>query len=208
MGCIAYNLITGATPFSQPTEWLTLECITKRFEQNAPIDYPESVNEDAKDMIERLLASTPSERLGAGSSDSQYSMAILKAHPFFQSEEIVWGELVNKGPPYIPDSSTFPSTRNSDMHDGAHDEWLLEGEATIIDSESYGKRRSYNANEDDEEKRTVSDTQWNIFFEPNEQLVFTGLVWKRKVNIIIECHFQYMCHLLFIFRDYFQKVVS
>lgn len=181
LGCILYNMLTGSTPFRCASEFLTFQAIIGHCEENTPIDFPDTVDEMTKDLINKLLMADPSQRLGGGGdADRSNNMQSLKNHEYFA--ETGWSDLVHVQPLWIPDPSTFPSTNSADMHDGAHDEWFLEGEATIIDASDV-KRRSLIAeqNKRNSSEDTQNKSKWQSFFEQDEQLVFTGVIWKRKV---------------------------
>ena len=62
LGCILYQLLTGETPFSGGSAYLT-------FLKTQEGDYrvPDFVSDDARDLIARLLEKDPTKRLDAGS---------------------------------------------------------------------------------------------------------------------------------------------
>lgn len=101
IGCILYEFITGVPPFSgdSPQEIfqniLTGEIVWP--------DVPEDMSENAKDLITKLLASDPHERLGAN------GMEEVKKHPFFDGLE--WDKLFEvKVPPFVPTESSPDDT--------------------------------------------------------------------------------------------------
>ncbi|CAL1706788.1 unnamed protein product [Somion occarium] len=96
LGCIIYRMIAGQFPFQGLSEYLTLEKI-KILEYT----FPEGFDEQAKDLVQKLLVRDPTQRLGAGEPDSPNSMKALRSHPFFNT--INWSTLwTGKAPPLEP----------------------------------------------------------------------------------------------------------
>nr|VWO98149.1 Acetolactate synthase small subunit [Ganoderma boninense] len=60
-------------------------------------DFPEGFDEQAQDLVRRLLVREPDQRLGAGSTGSPYDMRALRSHSFFAS--INWSTLWSDPPP-------------------------------------------------------------------------------------------------------------
>ena len=92
LGCIIYELLTGAPPFHRDT-------ITEIFTQILKCEYDitelQGNSKEVKDLIKKLLSSDPSKRLGASSIDE------IKNHPWFS--DINWKNLQNAKPPFIPE---------------------------------------------------------------------------------------------------------
>ncbi|KAF9451291.1 kinase-like protein [Macrolepiota fuliginosa MF-IS2] len=86
LGCIIYQLIAGRFAFQGLSDFLTWQKIKK-------LDYsfPEGFDNEAKDLIQKLLVREPTERLGVGSPGSENDIKALKSHPFFKS--INWDKL-------------------------------------------------------------------------------------------------------------------
>jgi len=101
LGCILYQLIAGSPPFKSKTEYLTFESILNR-----KLIFPPDFDEDAKDLVDKLIVMNPEDRLGAGPIGSGNDMNTLKAHPFFKN--INFAELKNQEPPI--DWSNFKSS--------------------------------------------------------------------------------------------------
>jgi len=132
------------------------------------------VDDVAIDVIQRLLKSAPSERLGAG-LDPHNGYSTLKMHPFFAS--LSWGFLRENLPPFIPETKTDTEV----WQDGSFDDWLMDGEATPILPESGYKFTHVNTGpltEDGEDLGRAGT--WEEFLQPGETQIFTGIVWKRK----------------------------
>jgi len=174
VGCIVYQMLTGASPFRAETEYLTFEIIMNHCKGSSPLKYPPVIDGPARDLIVSLLRPVDSDRLGAGSDEQLNGYGALRAHTFFCGIE--WGRLENLTAPYIPDKSTFPVSDN--MRDGSTNEWLLEGEATPIMDKA---RFSTIASSRTDEKRTKS--VFNKFLQEREQTEFDSTVYKRVVSI-------------------------
>ncbi|KAI0044332.1 kinase-like protein [Auriscalpium vulgare] len=86
IGCVIYQMIAGRFAFQGLSEYLTWQKI-KQLEYT----FPEGFDEQAKDLIRRLLVRDPLERLGAGPPGSTNDMASLRAHPFLHP--INWSTL-------------------------------------------------------------------------------------------------------------------
>ena len=82
LGCILYQMITGRFAFHGLSEYLTWQKVKA-------LDYtfPDGFDEQAKDLVEKLLVKSPTERLGAGEPGASNDIKGLKAHPFFASIE-------------------------------------------------------------------------------------------------------------------------
>ncbi|KAG1742156.1 kinase-like domain-containing protein [Suillus lakei] len=87
LGCIIYQMISGRFAFQGLSEYLTWQKI-----KSLDYTFPEGFDEDAKDLVQRLLIRDPAQRLGAGGPDSAHSYAALRAHPFYASVswETLW----------------------------------------------------------------------------------------------------------------------
>ncbi|KAJ3572382.1 hypothetical protein NP233_g3109 [Leucocoprinus birnbaumii] len=92
LGCIIYQLIAGRFAFQGLSDFLTWQKIKK-----LEYSFPDAFDEEAKDLIQRLLVREPTERLGVGSPGSENDMDALKGHPFFKS--INWDKLWTDPPP-------------------------------------------------------------------------------------------------------------
>lgn len=106
-GCIIYQLVAGVPPFNGPTEYLIFQKIL-----SGEFDFPEGFDEQAKDLISKLLRFNPKERLGSEElNETRYHS--IRSHPFF--EGIKWKDLYQQTPPEmkLPENSqeeefTFP----------------------------------------------------------------------------------------------------
>lgn len=169
-GCIVYQMLCGLSPFQADTEYLMFQAINSHLDGSQPIKYPPCVTEAAHDLVEAMLKEDPSQRLGSSTDDPALSYEALKNHLFF--EGIDWSNLSHVTPPFIPNPSDMPDASN--MKDGALDDWILEGEATMLEME------------DDIElepqilTKSMRANKWSAFLTPGENLIFNALTWKRK----------------------------
>ncbi|KAK7035252.1 serine/threonine protein kinase [Paramarasmius palmivorus] len=93
LGCILYQMLAGRFVFSGLSEFLTLQKIKKM-----EYSFPESFDEQAKDLVEKLLVRDPTQRLGAGAPGEPNDMSALRSHPFFLGVE--WDTLwIDPAPP-------------------------------------------------------------------------------------------------------------
>ncbi|CAH0517868.1 unnamed protein product [Peronospora belbahrii] len=74
-GCIVYQLLTGETPFSGGSAYLTLLRV-----QAGSYDVPKYLSPDARDLIKKLLQKDPTKRFGGTKANA---MSAVKVHPFF-----------------------------------------------------------------------------------------------------------------------------
>ncbi|KAF9814584.1 hypothetical protein IEO21_05042 [Rhodonia placenta] len=96
LGCIIYQMIAGRFAFQGLSEYLTWQKI-----KQLDYSFPEGFDEQAKDLVQKLLVRDPAQRLGAGPPGSGFDMQALRAHPFFGS--INWATLwTDPVPPLEP----------------------------------------------------------------------------------------------------------
>jgi len=165
LGCILYQMLTGTTPFRAETEYLIFERIKGHSDGSQPVEFPSSFPAAGSSLVVELLHAEGDQRLGAGDDANGNGYGALKGHIFFESTP--WGHLVESTPPHIPDPSKFPNPEF--LHDGVDDDWMFDGEATIIVNEA--ARPS---------ELQSPKTKWTPFLRQGENQVFTGLTLKRK----------------------------
>ncbi|CAI2367461.1 unnamed protein product [Moneuplotes crassus] len=95
-GCIVYEMLEGLPPFYSQNRDQMFKNIC-----NHEADFPEDMNPQAQDLIERLIEKDPFDRIGSSEEDAQEVMN----HPWFST--IDWEKLEKKEikPPYYPDTS-------------------------------------------------------------------------------------------------------
>jgi serine/threonine protein kinase len=94
LGCLIYEMLTGKLPFPiKRDSKISFDLYQKK------IQFPRYMNEDARDLITKMLILDPKKRLGYGKDD----VVKIKNHPFF--EEINWDDIWNRRiiPPFEPD---------------------------------------------------------------------------------------------------------
>ena len=83
LGWIIYQCLTGVPPFRGENEAGVFEAI---FE--GKLFFPPDMDENAMDLIQKLLVIDPRKRLGAGSKKEKLSMKDLKKHSFFKGKKL------------------------------------------------------------------------------------------------------------------------
>lgn len=94
LGCILYLFFHGSTPFKDKTNKLIFNRI-----ENIEYILNEDLNDDIKDLINKLLKKNPEDRIGYGSKENNLDYYSLKNHNFFKG--IDWDNLSKINPPNI-----------------------------------------------------------------------------------------------------------
>ena len=81
-GLILYKMITGKSLFGNIKEYVLYDII-----KNGKFEIKEDFDEEAKDLILKLLNLDPEKRLGAGPKGAWNSFENLKDHPFFKNKK-------------------------------------------------------------------------------------------------------------------------
>ncbi|KAF8455644.1 hypothetical protein BGX38DRAFT_138075 [Terfezia claveryi] len=96
LGCILFEFLFGYPPFHAETPEQVFENILAR-----RIDWPPDEDEDepyctpkAKDLMNRLMCTDPSQRLGANGAEE------IKKHPWFS--DLNWDKLLEEEPSFVP----------------------------------------------------------------------------------------------------------
>lgn len=90
-------MLAGVPPFRAGSEYLIFQKITA-----CDYSFPENFDEEAKDLVTRLLRFDPKERLGSSDSNELRYFSIRK-HSFF--EGIKWDKIRTTEPPDLPKST-------------------------------------------------------------------------------------------------------
>ena len=85
LGCVIYEMLVGISPFYNKNVRETYHAIA-----HEPVKFPESVSAVATDLIFKLLAKNPEERLGHGPNDAEE----IKCHRFFKGVD--WQDVYDK----------------------------------------------------------------------------------------------------------------
>ncbi|KAL6933761.1 probable Serine/threonine-protein kinase YPK1 [Hanseniaspora guilliermondii] len=103
LGVLLYEMLTGLPPYYDND----VPKMYKKILQD-PLRFPDGFDEDAKDLLIKLLNRDPAKRLGANGSSE------IKKHPFFS--QLSWKRLILKGyiPPYKPSVEGNLDTSNFD----------------------------------------------------------------------------------------------
>ena len=93
LGCVMYEMLTGKLPF--PIKKGTK--LSRRIYQQQ-VDFPKKIDNNAKDLMQKLLIVDPNARLGSGPEGGEK----IKNHPFFKG--INWKNVQDRKikPPFIP----------------------------------------------------------------------------------------------------------
>ncbi|EGN99799.1 hypothetical protein SERLA73DRAFT_72588 [Serpula lacrymans var. lacrymans S7.3] len=86
LGCIIYQMIAGRFAFQGLSEYYTWQKI-----KQLDYSFPDGFDEEAKDIVQKLLVRDPSARLGVGAPGSVNDRQALRSHPFFAT--INWSTL-------------------------------------------------------------------------------------------------------------------
>jgi ribosomal protein S6 kinase alpha-5 len=97
LGVLLYELLTGASPFTVEGEDNSQSKVSKRILQSEPY-YPKSFSVSVKDLLKRLLAKDPKQRLGCGIKGADE----IRQHVWFRGLD--WDLLKGKKlpPPFVP----------------------------------------------------------------------------------------------------------
>ena len=154
-------MIAGRFAFHGLSEYLTWQKVKA-------LDYtcPDGFDEQAKDLVQKLLVKSPAERLGAGEPGSSKDIKALKAHPFFAP--IDWASLWTTTAPTLESGLVKKEPKPANNHWGeveydwdhvvsfprSHDEipWAGEADGEELDqtTEHDGSNSSVAVEEDTE----------------------------------------------------------
>jgi serine/threonine protein kinase len=98
LGVLLYEMLIGEPPFVHSERTRLFEMIV-----TGTVNYPRPVSPAARALINALLVTNPSERLG----NMQYGVDAIKNHPFFAS--IDWNIVAQRGltPPLRPQATQY-----------------------------------------------------------------------------------------------------
>lgn len=97
LGVILYEFLCGVSPFNGSSVQETFQNILQR-----NISWPEDMSPEARDLIDKLLALDPRQRLGFNGAEE------IKSHPFFKS--INWKTILTQEPYFKPKIENLQDT--------------------------------------------------------------------------------------------------
>ncbi|KAM0946305.1 putative protein kinase AGC-PDK1 family [Dioscorea sansibarensis] len=183
LGCTIYQMLSGSSPFKDASEWLIFQRIIAR-----DLKFPEYFSRDTRDLIDKLLDTDPSKRLGVGPG----GYSALKAHPFFKGVD--WKNLrATSAPKPAFESKTSYEDDNDEStwnltHTGGapvHQPALSDGNGGATSSSDTQSHLSRLASIDS------FDSKWQEFLEPGEAIIMISKVKKiqkltnKKVQLIL-----------------------
>ncbi|KAJ9553780.1 hypothetical protein OSB04_017825 [Centaurea solstitialis] len=182
LGCTLFQMLSGASPFKDASEWLIFQRIIAR-----DVKFPDYFSDDARDLIDKLLDMDPVKRPGAGRD----GYASLKNHSFFRG--IDWSGIRSQSPPRLalekghtghssggddtPDSSWNPTH----IGDGTGTGNTISDVTSSSDAGHITKLASIDS----------FDSRWQQFLEPGESILMISMVKKlqklssKKVQLIL-----------------------
>jgi serine/threonine protein kinase len=129
VGVLTYELLTGVSPFSHDRASDTEDKVFYRILETNPT-IPDHLSHDASDLISKLLAKNPEERLGGGKDNADE----LKRHPFFKGMN--WSDLVKK-------EIRAPFTPSLENELGVRTEVAYDDSSTVVPPDSNQIFRGY-----------------------------------------------------------------
>ncbi|XP_076802562.1 3-phosphoinositide-dependent protein kinase 1-like isoform X2 [Clavelina lepadiformis] len=172
LGCIIYQMMVGSTPFYDPNEYHIFHKIIE-------CDYqvPSAMDNDAKDLISKLLVVDSNKRLGSKNLGGFHA---LKGHPFFAN--INWKNLPNEMPPAMKScvSQTLQSNEEIEGNIFSHDN-LNEKLPSSAPDDDEGFGLSMNMPKEEKQKflSTQKTSIWNHFAK-GSLIIKQGELHKKR----------------------------
>ncbi|VDL95473.1 unnamed protein product [Schistocephalus solidus] len=168
-GCVIYQMLSGRPPFRPDKHGHEFDV----FQKVLALDYafPERFDNEAKDIVQRLLVASPPDRLGSPSSGGP---SAVRSHPFFGGVE--WDGLIHKQPPTL-----IPNLEPLE-----YDDWdkvpagYTEGQRYLLSQEL--KLATSQVTEIDRAELLKKQANENIFhrFVRGRLIVKQGVLYKRR----------------------------
>ncbi|CRL04421.1 CLUMA_CG017507, isoform A [Clunio marinus] len=189
-GCIIYQMISGVPPFRGASDYLIFQKI-----KNLDFKFSDDFEEQAKDLITKLLRIRPKERLGANDSD-EIRYHSIRSHPFF--EGIVWNDIYKQKPPEIkiPPNINDDDLQQSDFEFSDEIEpGLGQRQLRRILQMEFGSAKISSAKEQNSTPPPSSTSllqklleeqkqlEWSAFVESDELILRYGFIMKRKKGL-------------------------
>ncbi|KAK0278074.1 rim15, signal transduction response regulator [Friedmanniomyces endolithicus] len=113
IGCIMFEFLYGRPPFNADTPEKVFQNILARDIHWSADEEETSVSEEAKDLMDKLMALDPKERLGSNRVDAYANGGEeIKAHPWFS--DINWGTIREDDASFVPMSENPEDTEYFD----------------------------------------------------------------------------------------------
>jgi serine/threonine protein kinase len=110
-GCVVFQMIAGAPPFKETTDYLTMKKI-----QEGKYQFPEGFDPMVRKMVEACLVVDPTIRITSGQ---------LKEHSFFES--IDWETIWKETPPPLASGLKPPERNDEDVNIHLNLTWTMDG---------------------------------------------------------------------------------
>jgi 3-phosphoinositide dependent protein kinase-1 len=161
LGCMIYLMTVGQFPFIDMNEYLIFQKI-----KAASVKYPEDMDSEIKDIIQKLLVKGPNDRLGAGEKESGNGYDALKGHPLFKN--IDFSTLNEQKPPVIEIASPHKK-KSQDI------------QSTGNSNVGIGMQNNRKVNSEDLTKPSPAKTGQAFNFQMENQVkpIISGLVLKK-----------------------------
>eukprot|EP00041_Stephanoeca_diplocostata_P008829 m.132367 g.132367 ORF g.132367 m.132367 type:complete len:588 (+) comp17497_c0_seq1:199-1962(+) len=176
LGCIIYQLLAGGFPFRGGNEYQT-------FKKISALDYdmPTAFPEKGKAIVQNLLVLDPNERIG---SEKRGGIPIMKEDPFWEGLPAPWEQLHLSEPPQL--DAYLPAM--DDTEEGVHGRDIVDVDIDELLAEAYAQSRtntvSITKRKQEEKEQMLAEQEknspWHGFCNPNELILKTGLVDKRR----------------------------
>ncbi|KAF1880184.1 hypothetical protein Lal_00022313 [Lupinus albus] len=185
LGCTLYQMLSGTSPFKDASEWLIFQRIIAR-----DIRFPDYLSDEARDLIDRLLDTDPSRRLGAGAGGYD----ALKRHPFFKGVD--WDNLRAQTPPKLALEPGTPSPEREDGHESSWnpshigDSYARQLDGATSSSEETGHITRL-ASIDSFDSKWYAQVFLQQFLDPGESILMISTVKKfrkltsKKVQLLL-----------------------
>eukprot|EP00040_Diaphanoeca_grandis_P032315 m.195597 g.195597 ORF g.195597 m.195597 type:complete len:483 (+) comp32574_c3_seq5:118-1566(+) len=177
LGCIMYQLLSGDFPFRAGNEYQT-------FKKISALDYeiPPGFPQLGKELVEKILVLDPDDRAG---SQKHGGIASLKQNPFWKDLPCDWEQLHLHEPPELDDFLPANATDDIALHgrdnvDVDIDDLLAAAYKGTTPTGSLSIEKRKREEKDAMLKVQADKSPWHGFCNPNELILKTGLVDKRK----------------------------
>lgn len=196
-GCVLFQLLAGRTPFKAMNEYHTFNAILAN-QYTFPPNFPDT----ARDLIERILRTNPSERLGVIDWEISTGYRAIKQHPFFsginfetlslyglQSSLAIQFVILMRmfstfstQPPLPSRGEVEPPPRDTDDEESDSNRPNSPPSVATSSSTSNAKAKPVQNEERQRALEQQRNSVWAPFLLPgdNEVIIETGLVLKKK----------------------------